>query len=105
GVAGSIVASVGLMFAPLCILLVLATLYAELAQYDIVRRAAHGVSVGAAGLILAMALKMGHPLRNSGWRIAIALASFAAIGLARLPLLWVLAALGPVAFALAWRYR
>lgn len=105
GVVGSVVASVGLMFAPLAILLVLATLYAELAHYDVVRRAAHGVSVGAAGLILSMAFKMAQPLRKSSWRVVIALASFAAVGLARFPLLWVLAALGPVAFALAWRDR
>src|SRR5262249_37247005 len=45
GVMGSLIASVGLMFAPLTILLILATLYAEFAQYDVVRRAAHGVSV------------------------------------------------------------
>jgi chromate transporter len=104
-VAGSIAASVGLMQKPLVILLTLATVYAEVAQYPIVQRATHGVSAAAAGLMIAVALKMGQPLRKSAWKILIAIAAFVAIGLLRLPLLWVLAVLGPLSYAIAWRLR
>ncbi|MEO7762293.1 MAG: chromate transporter [Casimicrobiaceae bacterium] len=104
-VPGSIVASVGLMLMPLVILLVLATLYAQFAQLDVVQRVTHGVSAAAAGLVVSVALKMGQPLRKSIWKVVIALIAFAAIGLARLPLLWVLAVLAPVSFAIAWRQR
>jgi chromate transporter len=104
-VAGSIVASVGLMLMPLAILLTLATLYAEVAQYPIVQRATHGVSAAAAGLLIAVALKMGQPLRKSAWKIAVTVVAFVAIGVVRLPLLWVLAVLGPVSYAIAWRLR
>lgn len=103
--AGSFVASFGLMLMPMTILLVLASLYAQVAQYPIVERATHGVSAAAAGLVLAVALKMAQPLRKTIWKVGIALVAFAAIGLARLPLLWVLAVLGPISFAIAWRMR
>jgi len=102
-VAGSVAASVGLMLMPLVILLTLATLYAQFVDLPIVQRATHGVSSAAAGLMLAVALKMGQPLRKRAWKVAIALAAFVAIGLFRFPLLWVLLVLGPLAYALAWR--
>ena len=104
-VAGSIVASVGLMLMPLIILLLLATLYAQVAQFDVVQRATHGVSAAAAGLMISVALKMAQPLRKTAWKVGIALIAFGAIGIARLPLLWVLAVLGPISFAIAWRMR
>lgn len=104
-VAGSFAASVGLMLMPLVILLVLVTVYAEFAQYPIVQRATHGVSAAAAGLMISVALKMGQPLRRSLWKVAVAIAAFVAIGLLRWPLLWVLVALGPISYLLAWRLR
>ena len=104
-VAGSFVAAFGLMLMPMIILLVLASLYAQVAQYPVVERATHGVSAAAAGLVLAVALKMAQPLRKTIWKVGIALVAFAAIGLARLPLLWVLAVLCPISYAIAWRHR
>jgi chromate transporter len=103
--AGSFVAAFGLMLMPMVILLVLASLYAQVAQHPVVERATHGVSAAAAGLVFAVALKMAQPLRKTIWKIGIVLVAFAAIGLARLPLLWVLAVLVPVSFAIAWRQR
>jgi chromate transporter len=105
GVAGSLAASVGLMLMPLVILLTLATLYAEVAQYPLAQRVTHGVSAAAAGLMVAVALKMGQPLRKSAWKIVLVVVAFVAIGIVRLPLLWVLAVLGPVSYAIAWRLR
>jgi chromate transporter len=103
--AGSFVASFGLMLMPMVILLVLASLYAQVAQFSVVERATHGASAAAAGLVLSVALKMAHPLRKTIWKVGIVLVAFAAIGLARLPLLWVLAVMCPLSFAIAWRYR
>jgi chromate transporter len=105
GLPGSVAASVGLMLMPMAILLTLATLYAQVAQFPVVQNAVHGVSSAAAGLILATALKMGQPLRKAMWKVGLAAAVFVAIGFLRLPLLWVLAAVGPVSFAIAWRMR
>ena len=102
-VAGAFAASIGLMLMPLVIILLLAALYSHAAQFDAVRRATHGVSAAAAGLVLAVALKMAQPLRKVPWKIAVCLTAFVAIGVLRFPLLWVLALLGPLALAIAWR--
>jgi chromate transporter len=60
----------------------------------------------AAGLIIGTALTLGRsiatsPLGRVAWLVAAA-ASFALIGLVRLPLVWVLPALGLVACTWAW---
>lgn len=105
GVPGSIAATLGLMLMPMVIVLLLATLYKEFAQIDAVRNAAYGVSAAAAGLMLATALRMARSIRDTPWQIGIGVIAFVAIGVARLPLLWVIAVLVPLSLALAWWRR
>ncbi|MEO8134578.1 MAG: chromate transporter [Betaproteobacteria bacterium] len=105
GPTGAAAAAIGLMLMPLVIILLLAAVFGRFAQVDAVRGATGGVSAAAAGLMLAIALKMARPLRQSLWQSIIAVVVFAAIGLARLPLLWVLAVVAPIAIAMAWRLR
>ena len=105
GPTGSIAASLGLMLMPLVIVLLLATLYTEFAQNSAVRGATDGVSAAAAGLVLSMAAKMALPIRRTAWQVGIAVLAFVAIGLARLPLPWVLAVLAPLSVAIAWWRR
>jgi len=105
GVSGSIAATTGLMLMPLVVVLLLATLYAQFAQIDAVRNALGGMSASASGLILATALKLARPVRDTAWQVAVAAVVFVAIALLRVPLVWVLAAMCPVSLALAWRTR
>jgi len=105
GTAGAIVATVGLLLLPLAIVLVLATLFAQVAHIDAVRGACNGVSAAASGLILSVALKMARPIRRAPRQITLAAITFAAIALLRLPLLWVLAILAPISIGLAWWKR
>jgi chromate transporter len=105
GPLGAVAATVGLMLMPLVIVLLVATVYAQYAQLDAVRGASSGVSAAASGLILAVALKMTRTIRRTRWQIVIAAIGFVAIGLARVPLLWVLAVLAPLSLAIAWRRR
>ena len=105
GAAGSLAATGGLMLMPLVIVLALATVYARYAQIAAVRDALGGMSASASGLIVATAIKLARPIRGSAWQIAVCAAVFAAIALARVPLVWVLAVACPLAFALAWRTR
>ncbi len=105
GPIGSIVATVGLMLLPLALVLALAAVFAEYAQVEAVRGACRGVSAAASGLVLSMALRMARPIRRTHWQVGVALAVFAAIGLARISMLWVLAAVVPVSLAIAWRRR
>ena len=105
GPVGSAAAVVGLLLMPIVVVLLLAMLFAEFAQVDAVRGACTGVSAAASGLVLAMALKMGKSIRGTPWQIGIAILAFAAIGLARAPLLWVLAGLVPLSVAVSWWRR
>jgi chromate transporter len=105
GLAGSFAACGGLMLLPLAIVLALATLYAQYAQVDAVRGACSGVSASASGLILATALKLARPIRESAWQAGICVVVFVGIALLRIPLLWMLAVFCPLAIGIAWRTR
>ena len=105
GPLGAVVALSGLMLMPFLIVIALAALYSHFETFAAVRGATTGVSAAATGLIIATALRMGGPLRERRWQIAIAVVTFAAMALARMSLVWVLAVLAPVSIALAWRKR
>jgi chromate transporter len=105
GAAGSLAATLGLMLMPMVVVLLLAAIVAQFAAFGAVRGATHGISAAASGLVLAVALRMARPIRRTPWQVAIGVVVFAAIGLARLPMLWVLAVVAPVALGLAWRRR
>jgi chromate transporter len=105
GVPGAIAATLGLMLLPVIIVIALAAIYTEFAQIGAVRNAAYGVSAAASGLMLATAFKMARSIRGSAWQIGIGAIAFVAIGIARLPLLWVIAVLAPLSLAIAWRTR
>lgn len=105
GPLGAVAAVGGLMLMPFVIVITLAALYAHYEAIPAVRGATTGVSAAATGLIIATAVRMGAPLREKRWQIAVAAVAFVAIALLRLPLLWVLLVLGPVAVVLAWRMR
>src|SRR5881397_3690023 len=99
GVAGSVAACLGLLLMPLVIVLALAAVYAQFAQFEAVRGACSGVSASASALIVATALKLARPLKASAWQVVICGVAFVAIALLRVPLLWMLAALCPVSIA------
>lgn len=103
GWRGALVALAGMLAAPLALILFVAVAYANSAHTPLVVHALQGMSAVVAGLVIAMAIKLlpavSHVHINWVW---VALA-FAAVGLLRLNLLWVLLALGPLAVAMAWR--
>ena len=103
GVPGAVAASLGLLGAPVAIVMMLAAVYAQFAGMPVVRGATHGVLAAAAGLIMSMGFRMSKQIRREGWKIAVAAVAFVAIGLFRIPLLWVLAVLAPVSILIAWR--
>lgn len=107
GLRGAVVAVAGLVAIPLALLMVLALAYTHYAGHPAVAGALRGMGAVAAGLIAATGLKLlpalrTHPL-GLPLSVAFMLACFAAIALWRLPLGWVVLALGaPVCF-LTWR--
>ncbi len=108
GLRGAAAALLGLLCAPLLIVLLLAALYGQLAGVPAVAGALRGMGAVSAGLIIATALKVMPTLKASPLgrptAAAMVLLSALAIGWWRVPLVWVVLGLGAVSMALAaWR--
>jgi chromate transporter len=105
GPLGALAAFSGLMGAPTAIVLVLGALYAHFGDAAVVRGAFTGISAAAAGLVIAMGLKMAAPYRGRPIGLAFGLLAFGAVGVLRFPLIAVLAVLAPLSVAVAWLRR
>lgn len=107
GWRGALAALGGMVLLPLVIVLALAALYVHYAQLPAVAGALKGMGAVAAGLIAGTTLKLAVSLRTSvlGARACLLLGgvTFVLVAVLRLPLLWVLAAVGTLGIAWAWR--
>lgn len=107
GFRGALVAVAGMLALPLMVVIALALVYAEFAGNPHVASALRGMGAVAAGLITATGLKLSAALRTHPLGIAfcavLGVATFVAIALLRLPLIWVLLGLGDVSCLLTWR--
>ena len=107
GVRGAVAALGGLLLAPLFIVLALAAVYAEFSSVPLVAGALRGMGAVAAGLIIATAVKLLRTLRTNRMGLVactvFASLTFGTVAWLRWPLLWVVAGIGSVAIAFAWR--
>ncbi|MDD2728437.1 chromate transporter [Malikia sp.] len=98
GLSGALAVLFGLLTLPLLLILTLAVLYSGVAEHAVVRGALRGMGAVSAGLILATALKLAPALKTNpmGTMVCalLALTCFVAVALLRLPLAWVLLAIG-----------
>jgi chromate transporter len=106
GWRGALAATAGLLTVPMVIVLVVATLYQQVASHPLAAGALRGMGVVAAGLIIATALKLrstlaANPLGQAAC-YAIGAATLALVAGLRWPLAWVVLGLGSVAMAAAW---
>jgi len=106
GLRGALSALAGMLLLPSVLVLLLAALYSGLADVPAVAGAVRGMGAVAAGLVLAMALKLvptlgRNPLGRPLW-MPIAVLCTLAIAWWRWPLLAVILGLGGTSFALAW---
>ena len=102
GVAGSAACFVGLMAAPMTVVLVLGILFAHYRDVPAVRDGFAGLAAGASALVLATALKIAAPLWGRWEGILIAVVTLLAISVLRWPMLPVLLVVAPVAILIAW---
>jgi chromate transporter len=105
GVAGALTAVAGLLSLPLAASLTLAALYARFSHVAGVDAVLRGVGAAAIGFVTAMGLRMTLALPRTPQTLGFLLATFAAIALARLPLVPVLVVLAALSVAAAWRRR
>jgi chromate transporter len=107
GMRGALVAVAGMLAAPLCLLLLLALVYTSYAEHPMMAGALRGMSAVAAGLITAAGIKLMSGLKNNPMgRLAcatLALCCFIAIAVLRIPLVYVLLAVGGVGSVYTYR--
>jgi len=105
GARGALACVSGLVVAPVALVLVVATLWGRFGAVGHVPGGIRGLAAAAAGLVAATALRMARPTLMAAPLSAgpVMAAAFVTIGLARLPLPWVLVVLGPLSVLLAWR--
>ncbi len=106
GWRGALAALAGMLTLPLAVVLVLTISLAGVADLALVQGALRGMGAVSAGLIAGTGLKLIAGLRTNAMGravcAALAVLTFVAIGVLRIPLLWVLLGLG--APAMAWAY-
>jgi chromate transporter len=102
GLAGAAACFVGLMAAPMAIVILLGIFFAHYRDVPAVRHAFAGLAAAASALVLATALKIAAPLRHRIDGMVVAAVTLGAIAYLRIPMLPVLLVLAPVAILVAW---
>jgi len=106
GARGAIAAFFGLLCAPFAIILVLGALFTQYGDLPAISAAFRGISAAAAGLVIAMGLKMASSRRLRSAMAIFAVAAFACVALLRMPLGAFLLVAAPLSVAAAaWRSR
>ena len=107
GMRGALAALAGMLTFPLLAILVIAVVFAGVADLPVAQGALKGMGAVAAGLIAAVGLKLVKALKSNvmgaGVCIALAAMTFVAVAILRVPLAWVLLSLGVL--ATGWAYR
>lgn len=107
GLPGALAALSGMIAAPLVLVLLLAALYGSVADSAAAQGALRGMGAVAAGLITATGIKLIAALEKNVMGLwvcsGLAVVTFVAIALLRLPLAWVLLVVG--GGACLWAYR
>ena len=101
GLAGALAALAGLLLAPTLFVLLLAAAVAGFPETEVSHGILRGMGAVSAGLITAVGIKLMGALKNNPmgmWTcLGLGAITFMAVGLLRLPLVWVLLSLGPMA--------
>ncbi len=105
GWTGAAAAVTGFLGWPCLVVIGMGVLYQEYGALPQVQRALAGMSIVAAGLLLATVIKLAMvlPRRWRPWLFG--MLAFIGVGVMRWPLLWVIAALAPCAIFMAWRAK
>ncbi len=106
GWRGALAGVAGMLSFPLILVLLLAAAFAGVADNPQAQGALRGMGAVAAGLIIAAGLRLVHALKSNvmglGACVALMAATFVAVALLRVPLLWVLLGIGGL--GCVWAY-
>jgi len=105
GGMGAMLAIGGLMLAPMLIVLALAIAYDHFSQFTFLQHMLSGISAVAAGLVVAMAVKLAMQMERAAWCLLLGVLAFLGVALLRLPLFQILLVLAPVGIAIGYATR
>jgi chromate transporter len=105
GFSGAAAAVVGFLGWPCLVVIAMGALYQQYGTLPLVQRALAGMSVVAAALLLATFIKVAAVLPRRGRPWLFAMLAFAAVGIMRWPLFWVMGTLAPLAVFAAWKEK
>jgi len=103
GLAGAVVAFLGLMALPFIFVMALGIVYLEWAQQPIVRAIVTGVGATGAGLFIGTALKLGRALARSTAALVLIAGCFLTVGVGRMSMLIVMPAAAVIGVLFARR--
>jgi chromate transporter len=101
GLPGAVAALLGLVGPPALIVTALAGLYHAYGHLPAVQSTVDAVAAAAAGLIVAMGLRLAYPLRSSPRALAVLAAVLFAVLVLRMPLVWMLILILPASLVAA----
>ena len=105
GAAGAVSAILGLMLAPVMIVVGLGAIYDQFGEQPAVRRAFAGLAAAASAFVLTASLKIAAPLRGRWMAMAITGVTFVAIAVIRLPLPLAMPVLAVSSILVLWRFE
>jgi chromate transporter len=101
GLPGAVAALTGLVAPPALMVVGVASLYKAFGDLPAVQSMIGAVAAAAAGLVVAMGIKMARPLRNSPRALAVIAAVLLAAVVLRIPLIWMLCLILPASLIAA----
>jgi chromate transporter len=102
GGAGASVAVLGMLVPSFCIILLLGFVYRQLSAYPVTHAILVGIAAVGIAATLAMGIKISARLDRTWASILVALVTFAAVGIFRLPMVPVMAVMVPLSVGLAY---
>lgn len=105
GWRGALAAILGLTAVPTAFVVVLGTIYERYTGDPHVQHVFAGLAAAAAGLLIAMAIKMLRPLLKRPAALLIVALFLVSIAVLRLPLLTTMLVLAPLSILLTWKFK
>jgi chromate transporter len=105
GAAGAAAALLGLMAAPVAIVIALGAIYDQFADHPVVRRAFSGLAAAASAFVLTASFKIAAPLWGRWLAMAVTALTFVATAVFRVPLPLAMPVLAVLSILLLWRFE
>jgi len=105
GVAGAVAAILGLMVAPVAIVIALGAVYDQYADHPVVRRAFAALAAAASAFVLTASLKIAAPLKGRWLAIGLTCVTFVATAVFRVPLPVAMPVLAVLSILVLWRFE